>query len=52
MFLEELERNPSKYIPEVTKEDLSAEVVKVLYLCRHTYTYVDVCALIEMPYAL
>jgi len=29
LFLEELERNPDKYLPEVTEDKLSAEVVKV-----------------------
>lgn len=29
LFIEELERNPGKYLPDVTADKLSAEVVKV-----------------------
>lgn len=29
IFLEELERNPAKYLPEVTEEDLTDTVVKI-----------------------
>ena len=40
MFLEELERDPSKYIPEVTDHHLSEEVVKVI--CLQSAHYLNI----------